>query len=134
MDPRLEPVRYYPTSKLRVVGRATGDQRSPPPWLGVPPSLPTYRERGRRRLEPRTYEAKCTTCIRGCRMPVEIILDQWKPGRRRHRFETYCYGPNSCPMYRACATRKVQGRKPGMVHEEEDWVDEDATGHRGRDE
>jgi hypothetical protein len=49
------------------------------------------------------------------------------------RFETFCYGPKSCALYRAGATRKVPGRK-GMSWEEEDWVDEDATEHRGPDE
>ena len=39
-DPRLEPVGYYRTSKLQVVGRAVGDQRPAPPWLTVPPPLP----------------------------------------------------------------------------------------------
>jgi len=35
--------------------------------------------------------------------------------------------------YRAGPTRKAPGRK-GMQWEEEDWVDEDATAHRGADE
>jgi len=42
-------------------------------------------------------------------------------------------GPKSCPFYRAGATRKVPGRR-GMTWEEEDWVDEDTTSHRGPDE
>ena len=54
-------------------------------------------------------------------------------GSREHRFETFCYGPKSCPAYRAGPTRKVPGRK-GMRWEEEDWVDEEATAHRGADE
>jgi hypothetical protein len=49
------------------------------------------------------------------------------------RFETFCYGPKSCQLYRAGATRKVPGRK-GMSYTEEDWVDEDATSHRGPDD
>jgi len=40
------------------------------------------------------------------------------------RFETFCYGPKSCALYRAGPTRKVPGRK-GMSWEEEDWVDEE---------
>ena len=35
-----------------------------------------------------------------------------------------------CLLYRAGPMRKVPGRK-GMSWEEEDWVDEDATSHRG---
>jgi len=78
-------------------------------------------------------DTKCRTCIWGCRMPVEMIIDHWNPSRKRHRFETFCYGPKSCSFYRAGPTRKVPGRK-GMSYTEEDWVDEDATAHRGPDD
>lgn len=128
-DPRTEPVEYYKTSVLRLVERNPEQSGSPPPWVGVPPDLATYRERGHRRLDPRTYEAKCTRCIWGCRMPVEIIVDHWNPGEKRNRFETFCYGPKACEFYKAGATRKVPGRR-GMTWEEEDWVDEEATAHR----
>jgi hypothetical protein len=66
-------------------------------------------------------------------MPVEITLDHWNPEKREHRFETFCYGPKSCPVYRAGATRKVPGRND-TTWEEEDWVDAEATAHRGPDE
>lgn len=63
-------------------------------------------------------------------MPVEMILDPWKPFLEvRRRFETFCYGPKSCALYRSGPTRKVPGRR-GMTWEEEDWVDADATRHR----
>jgi len=39
----------------------------------------------------------------------------------------------SCKFYKAGPTRKVEGRK-GMVYVEEDWVDEEVTGHRELDE
>ncbi len=132
-NPRLEPVELYKAAKLKLVARTTVPESPAPPWTGVPPALEEYRARGHRRLDVRVYDAKCTTCIWGCRMPVELILDQWKPSVREHRFETFCYGPKSCPLYRAGPTRKVPGRK-GMRWEEEDWVDEEATAHRGPDE
>jgi hypothetical protein len=65
-------------------------------------------------------------------MPVEMLIDPWDC-TFKHRFGTFCYGPKSCPLYRADSTRKVPGRK-GMVYEEEDWVDEGATNHRPPDE
>ena len=133
VDERTESVEFYKASGLKVVERAADVVSLPPPWLGVPPELPVYRERGHRRLDARTYQAKCLTCIWGCRMPVEMIIDQWNPRQKRYRFETFCYGPKSCSLYRAGPTRKVPGRK-GMSWEEEDWVDEDATAHRGLDE
>ena len=110
-DERMEPVDFYKASALNVVERAGEESSPPPPWLGIPPELPVYRERGHRRLDARTYQAKCVTCIWGCRMPVEMIIDQWNPSQVRYRFETFCYGPKSCPLHRAGATRKVPGRK-----------------------
>jgi hypothetical protein len=132
-DERMEPVELYKASGLKVIERPPDTIPLPPPWLGIPPDLPVYRERGHRRLDARTYEAKCPVCIWGCRMPVEMIIDQWNPSQKRYRFETFCYGPKSCSLYKAGPTRKVPGRK-GMSWEEEDWVDEDATAHRGEDD
>jgi hypothetical protein len=132
-DPRMEPVDYYRASALRVTERAAEEHAPPPPWLGVPPDLPVYRDRGHRRLDAKTYQARCLHCIWGCRMPVEIIVDQWNPRQKQFRFETFCYGPKSCSLYRAGPTRKVPGRR-GMNWEEEDWVDAEATGHRRDDE
>ena len=132
-DERTEPVEFYKASGLKVIERAAEEFPPPPPWLGVAPELPVYRERGHRRLNTRTYQSKCLGCIWGCRMPVEMIVDQWNPSQKRYRFETFCYGPKSCPLYKAGPTRNVPGRK-GMSWEEQDWVDEEATAHRGEDD
>lgn len=72
-------------------------------------------------------------CVWGCVMPVEIIVDHWNPEKRRYRTETFCYGPLSCPVYKSGPTRKVLGRN-GMVHEEPDWLDQEATAHRSLNE
>ena len=66
-------------------------------------------------------------------MAVEMILDPWRPERRKHRTETFCHGPLSCSLYRAGPTRKVPGRK-GMSWEEEYWVDEQEVSRRRPDE
>ena len=129
----MEAVELYKTSNLRVIERAKKEQHDPPPWHGVTPELETYRERGHRRLDSRTYDAKCQSCLWGCRMPVEMIIDHWNPRFRRYRFETFCYGPKSCSFYKAGAIRTVPGRK-GMIWEEEDWVDDQDTAHRSMDE
>jgi len=100
-DPRLETVEFYKVSRLKTMRGRIEEQAQPPPWSGVPPPLAVYRERGHRRLASRTYEERCTTCLWGCRMAVEMIVDQWNPSRRRYRTETFCYGPRSCPLYRS---------------------------------
>jgi hypothetical protein len=133
-DERLETAGFYKASQVKVLERPETNTRSTtPPFAGVAPDLEQYRERGHRRLDARTYESKCLTCIWGCKMPVEMIVDHWNPSEKKYRFETFCYGPKSCMFYRAGKTRVVPGRK-GMTWEEEDWVDEDETSHRGPDE
>ena len=132
-DPRLETVEFYKVGNLKVRLRAAEQESPPPPWRGTPPPLAVYRERGHRRLAARSYQARCTSCMWGCWMAVEMIIDQWNPSQRRYRTETFCYGPLSCPFYQSGPTRKVPGRK-GMSYTEEDWVDDEATSHRGPDE
>jgi hypothetical protein len=130
---QVERADLYKTSKLKILKRGTLEETSPPPWICTAPDLETYRARGHRRLAARTYETKCFTCIWGCCMPVEMIIDHWNPDVKKYRVETFCYGPKSCKYYKAGPTRKVPGRK-GMTYEEEDWIDEEATSHRGWDE
>ncbi|WP_456387840.1 hypothetical protein [Desulfolithobacter sp.] len=132
-DPRLETAGFYKTSGIKTEKNVEEVVPGGPPFPGVPPDLTTYRQRGHRRLDARTYEAKCSTCIWACRMPVEMIVDHWNPSRKQFRFETFCYGPKSCSFYRPGLKRRVPGRK-GMSYTEEDWVDEDATSHRGPDD
>jgi hypothetical protein len=131
-NPDLEAVDYYKAAKIRYKP-ADVPLGSPPPWTGVPPALPTYRARGHRRLDAGTYDNFCHRCIWGCRMAVEMILDQWNPKEKRYRKETFCYGPKSCPSYRPGPLREVPGRNR-TTWTEEDWVDEDATSHRGPDD
>jgi hypothetical protein len=129
-DSRLEVAGFSKTSRIRIDKDVDAGLPSKPLFQGVPANLEIYRSRGHRRLATKTYESKCSTCMWGCRMPVEIIVDQWNPSKKKYRFESFCYGPKSCPLYRAGTTRKVPGRG-GMTWEEEDWVDADATSHRG---
>ena len=128
-NPDVEAVDYYKAAKIQ---HKPDDSQpaSPPPWTGAPPELPTYRARGHRRLDAGAYESICRNCIWGCRMPVEMTLDQWNPEQKSYRKETFCYGPKSCPLYQAGSVREVPGRN-GTTWIEEDWVDEEATSHRG---
>ena len=133
-DPDTEPTEYYKVSKLKLITQSTTILNTSSPWELVPPELEVYRERGHRRLAARTYDTKCSSCIWGAKMPVEIIIDNWNPrGRRKYRFETFCYGPINCKLYKAGPNRKVEGRN-GMVYVEEDWVDAMNVEHRGEEE
>ena len=131
-DQRLETVKFYKTSKLKLLQRPQATEEKAPPWFGVPLDLEIYRQRGHRRLDVRTYEAKCLSCLWGCNMAVEMIIDHWNPSNKKFRTETFCYGPKSCPFYKAGPTRQVPGSK-GMSWEEEDLVDVVAVSHRTMD-
>ncbi len=131
-NPDLEAVDCYKAAKIRYVpGNPPAD--SPPPWTGLPPDLPAYRARGHRRLDPIAYDNFCHRCIWGCRMAVEMTLDQWDPKEKQYRRETFCYGPKSCPKYLAGPVREVPGRN-ATTWTEEGSVDEEATAHRGPDD
>ena len=129
-DPQRETAAFFKTSGIKISREAGAGSDIAPPIHGVPPNLDTYRSRGHRRLDARTYESSCLPCLWGCRMPVGMIIDQWDSSQKRYRFETFCYGPKSCPLYRAGAARRVPGRN-GMSYTEEDRVGEEATSHRG---
>ena len=89
-DPGTEPTEYYKVSKLKLITRSTTIINTSSPWELVPPELEVYRERGHRRLAARTYDTKCSSCMWGARMSVEIIIDNWNlRGRRKYRFETF---------------------------------------------
>ncbi|MDQ6858304.1 MAG: hypothetical protein M3Z65_04845, partial [Chloroflexota bacterium] len=100
-EPRREIAELYKVSGLEVLERGALAAQSGPLWQDVPFPLPIYRERGHRRLDAKAYERTCYACMWGCRMPVEMIVDQWSPEIRRYREETFCYGPLSCSVYRA---------------------------------
>ncbi len=132
-DPRIETAGFCKASGLKIMNDAEGDYPAGPPFHCEPPDLETCRSRGHRRLDTRTFGAKCTTCIWGCRMPLEMIIDHWNPSRKRYRFEAFRYGPKICALHKAGPTRKAPGRKD-MSCTEEDWVDKDAVVHRGPDD
>jgi hypothetical protein len=132
-DRETEIADIYKVSQLAVEPAESSSTTSPPPWTAAPPPLDVYRARGHRRLDAERFATSCTGCMWGCEMAVEMIIDQWNPSKVRCRRETFCYGPKSCALYKAGPKRKVPGRK-GMSWTEDDWIDEEATAHRGPDE
>ncbi|HGY89792.1 MAG TPA: hypothetical protein ENK43_01330 [Planctomycetes bacterium] len=132
-DTRQETADLYKVSGLKRLAWGPESPPDAPPFLGVPPTLEVYRERNHRRLASPTFQTTCRNCIWGCAMAVEMTLDHWNPALKEYRRETFCYGPKSCRLYEAGPTRTVPGRN-GMSWEEEDWVDEEATAHRGPDD
>jgi hypothetical protein len=132
LKPENEISDYYKVIGINILD-SNVDEFSSPPFLGLPVHLEVYRERGHRRLLEKSYNLDCRYCKWACKMPTEIIIDQWNPNKIQNRYETFCYGPKSCANYNPGPNRKVPGRR-GMVWIEEDWVDEEATSHRELDE
>jgi hypothetical protein len=132
-DQGLETSVLFKTTAVRVLTPDAGGITGGPPFRGIPPELTTYQERGFRRLDPAAYWRKCEDCMWACRMPVTLIVDNWNPIYREYRAETFCFGPKECSFYQAGEMRAAPGRH-GEVYEELDWVDEDATSHRGPDD
>jgi hypothetical protein len=130
-DPGLEIADLCKVSGLTVGARGPAECSAIAPLTGVPPTLEEHLARGHRRLAALTHASKCASCIWGCEMAVGMIIDPWKPSKRKYRRETFCYGPKSCALYAAGPCRRVRGRKR-MSWIEEDRLDEDATEHRGR--
>lgn len=49
---------------------------------------------------------------------------------KKNRFRAFGYRPKDFPHYLAVATRKEPGQQ-GLSWEKEDWVEDEATSHRG---
>jgi hypothetical protein len=52
---------------------------------------------------------------------------------QRFRFESFCYGPKSCPLYTMGRPRAVPYKDMDSVYDE-GWLDEDMTFHRDEDD
>jgi len=65
-EPCKETAALYKTSGIKVVKDAEGKTPTGPPFLGAPPKLEAYRNRGHNRLDIRTFKVKCTAYTWGC--------------------------------------------------------------------
>jgi hypothetical protein len=127
-NPIQEWADFYKVSGLNITSHGDPSENRPADTKGgIAPPLPVYREHGHVRLDPDTYELKCKPCPWGLVMATEITVDQWNPHKKIWRYEIHCYGPKECPNYQSGKPRTVQGRKPGMVWEDDDIERESET-------
>lgn len=123
---------YYRAGALKVVERAVGmDMGNPPPYLAPLPDMATYGRRGARMLSSSCYKGKCFRCVWAAMAAVAIEYD-WGV-QQKYRFESFCYGPKSCPYYKMGRPRAVpyKGDSPSY---DDGCLDEILTEGRGRDE
>jgi hypothetical protein len=133
-NPKTESAEWYKTTGVSMIARGPSESETPPPWHGVPPESEVYRQRGHRRLDARTYESNCADTAFGVvewrlKSSSTTGIDKTDAIGLRH----FAMVPNHVIYHKAGPTRKVPGRR-GMIWEEEDWVDIEATSHRGLDD
>lgn len=122
---------YYRIASLRVLERTASASNASPPFLSAPPDIATYEHRGARMLCMRRYHGKCFQCVWANMATVTIEYDFGK--EQKHRFESFCYGPKSCKLYKMGKPRAVPYKNDGSNYDT-GWLDEYCTERRGSDE
>lgn len=77
-----------------------------PPYTFQPPVLNVYGWRGARLLSKVSWKGKCFQCV-WANMANVIVEYDFDRNVMKYRFETFCYGPLSCPYYRMGPGRAV---------------------------
>jgi len=103
---------YYIAGSFKILKKSSSslEMKSSPPWTMLLPAMQTYEQRGARLLSKSLWETKCFKCVWANMANVEI---QWDFDRniKKYRFETFCYGPTSCKIYKPGRARSVPYRK-----------------------
>ena len=132
LHPKWEYADFYRAGALKVVAHGPEpDENAKAPWTGEVEPLATYAERQCRMLDARRYKSKCLACKWAAMANVTIEYDFGVS--QRFRFESFCYGPKSCPLYTMGRPRAVPYKGMGSVYDE-GWLDSDMTAHRDWDE
>jgi hypothetical protein len=132
--PQWEYADYYRAGALKRINPndTPADESKAPPWTGDPPDMATYEWRGCRVLSKACWKSKCFKCKWAAMANVTIEYD-WGV-KQKWRFESFCYGPKSCKLYKRGAEPMVPykdcGSNPdchggfdGTFTENRDWDD-----------
>ncbi|MCL1917285.1 MAG: hypothetical protein FWG14_03050 [Peptococcaceae bacterium] len=122
---------YYRAGALKAVTRAEQSETKPPPYLMEPPDMATYKWRGARMLSAASYKGKCFQCVWATMSAVEIEYN-WGVSKK-YRFESFCYGPKLCKLYKMGKPRAVPYKGDGSTYDE-GWMDDLCTENRDEDE
>lgn len=131
--PGWEYADYYRAGALKRIseGEETTEDTSAPPWRTAPPDMQTYEWRGARMLSLSCWKGKCFQCIWANMANVTIEYEWGKS--QKHRFESFCYGPKSCKVYKMGKPRNVPYKGRGSNYDE-GWLDDICTERRGEDD
>ena len=102
-----------------------------PPFIGELLSMDAYSWRGARMLSKSCWSGKCFRCIFATMSNVTIEYDFGVS--QKYRFESFCYGPKSCPYYKKGAKRGVPYKGRGTDYDT-GWLDDICTESRDEDD
>jgi hypothetical protein len=111
---------------------ASADESDAPPWTGDLPDMSTYEWRGCRVLSKACWKGKCFKCKWATMANVTIEYD-WGV-KQKWRFESFCYGPKSCKLYKRGADPMVPYKDCGSNPDSHGGFDEICTENRDWDE
>jgi hypothetical protein len=122
---------YYRAGGLKILKCAEKKETVPPPFIMPPPDMATYEWRGARMLSQSSYKSKCFQCVWATMSAVEIEYN-WGVSKK-YRFESFCYGPKSCKLYKMGKPRAVPYKDSGSNYDE-GWLDDICTENRSWDD
>ena len=124
---------YYRAGALKKIDAAKADDKPVrvPPWTDETPGVDVYNWRGCRMLARSRWAKKCFTCKWAAMANVAIEYD-WGV-QQKFRYESFCYGPRSCPLFDMGKPRPVPYKGDG-VNYDEGWMDEICTQNRKDDD
>lgn len=122
---------YYRAGGIKVFKRAMVKKTLAPPYIMPPPDMATYEWRGARMLSQSSYKSKCFQCVWATMSAVGIEYN-WGVSKK-YRFESFCYGPKSCKLYKMGKPRAVPYKDLGTRYDD-GWLDDLCTESRGWDD
>jgi len=123
---------YYRAGGFKIIERLKqADRTTAPPYMLTPPDLETYEWRGARMLSKASWKGKCFPCVWANMAAVEIEYN-WGVSKK-YRFESFCYGPKSCKLYKMGKPRAVPYKNRGTFYDE-GWLDDICAENRGWDD
>lgn len=130
--PDLEYADYYRAGALKKLKEgSTADAETGEPWTDEAPSLSVYDWRGCRMLDKSCWNKKCFTCKWAAMANVTIEYN-WGVSQK-FRFESFCYGPKNCSLYKMGRPRAVPDKQLGSLYDE-GWLDDICTENRDDEE
>lgn len=114
------------------IPRVFSDKYPGPVWKMLPPPLEVYAYRGARMLSKSCWKGKCFQCV-WANMANVTVEYNFDTNNVKHRFETFCYGPQDCKYYKMGPARAVPYYNMKGI-KDQGWLDEICVEYRTKPE